>query len=130
MFSKRWNKLSTMLLFILISLILFNIYFVYNIPILYLYITPKSPKFHIPQIDSIMKDIYVPPVENSHPKFCLSGKLNNINTWDCLTPDNNIPGLLPGPRIGEQLGLENNPLLSLYTPIHTPLMDKKMINLY
>ena len=129
MFSKRWNKLSTILLFILISLILFNTYFVYNIPI-YLYITPKSPKYHIPQIDSIMTDIYVPPVENSHPKFCLSGRLNNLNTWDYLAYDNNIPGLLPGPRIGEQLGLENNPLLGLHTPIHTPLMDKKMINLY
>ena len=77
-----------------------------------------------------MKDIYVPPVENSHPKFYLSGRLNNLNTWDHLAYDNNIPGLLPGPRIGEQLGLENNPLLGLHTPIHTPLMDKKMINLY
>ena len=71
-----------------------------------------------------MKGIYVPPAEDSHPKCCPSvNRLSVHNTWKNLPPDNNIPGLLPGPKPGEQLGLENNPDLSLSTPIRAPLLD-------
>ena len=61
-------------------------------------------------IDPIM-DIYVPPAENSHPRF---------KNW--CSNDNNIPGILPGPRPGNTLGL-NNTVLSLLTPIKAPLID-------
>jgi hypothetical protein len=42
-----------------------------------------------------------------------------------VPPDNNIPGLLPGARMGESLGLDNNPNLSLSSPIRAPLLEMK-----
>jgi hypothetical protein len=70
--------------------------------------------------------IYVPPAQFSHPKCCPdAGRLEYPNTWDNLAPDNNIPGLLPGARMGESLGLDNNPNLSLSSPIRAPLLEMK-----
>ena len=78
-------------------------------------LTPPDPK---------MAGIYVPPAQFSHPKCCAeAGRLGVPNTWRNLAPDNNIPGLLPGPRVGETLGLENQPELSLESPIRAPLVD-------
>ena len=110
-----------MIIFVLLSLMLFNIQPVISSIPLYKALNINKT---IGSIDPIMKDIYVPPAQNSHPKCCpQTGRLNYSNTWNNLAHDNNIHGLLPGPRIGDQLGLENNPILSLSTPIRAPLLD-------
>ena len=102
------NKIYFALMFLFISLCLFNLYPV--IPIQNIKICNDRYL-----IDPIMKGIYVPPAQNSHR--------TNSFAWKYLLNDNNIPGLLPGPVVGEQLGLENNPELSLSTPIKAPLVD-------
>lgn len=119
------KKISFAIIFILVSLIFFNIKILFPSK----YITFIKKIYVTKNIDPIMKDIYVPPAQDSHPKCCPSiGRLSVLNTWDNLPPDNNIPGLLPGPRPGEQLGLENNPELSLSTPIKAPLLDNTFSN--
>ena len=123
MLFKSWNRISTIIIFLIISLLLFNISPVISkqyrtqLPLDY-NICPTIP------IDPIMKDIYVPPEQNSHPKCCpQGGRIGYPKTWKYLPPDNNIPGILPGPRPGNLLGLNNNPDLSLLTPIKAPLLD-------
>lgn len=106
----RWLKLYNASLFVLITLILmtFTIKNVCN---------DKNPTN-----DTSMKSLMVPPAKYSHMKHFLDkGKLGNAKSWKGLRSDNNIPGLLPGPRIGENLGLSNNPFLSLSTPIISPI---------
>jgi hypothetical protein len=118
MLSKSWHKVFTMVILVLISFILFNIQPV--IPSICLYEVSNIKTFDT--IDPKMKNIYVPPAQNSHSKyFPQTGRLKYPNTWNNI--DSNIPGLLPGPRIGDQLGLENNPILSLSSPIRAPLLD-------
>lgn len=63
--------------------------------------------------DPTMSGIHVPPAEDSHPRRCLN------------MSENNKPGLLPGPRLGETLGLEDLPDLSLSSPIRAPLLEMK-----
>jgi hypothetical protein len=123
MLYKSWNKISTIIIFLVISLLLFNVYpirskqYIIQLPLEY------KIKSTIP-IDPIMKDIYVPPDQNSHPKFYQhNGKIGYSKTWQSLQSDNNIPGILPGPRPGNMLGLNNNSSLSLLTPIKAPLLD-------
>jgi hypothetical protein len=124
MLSKSWHKVFMMIIFVLLSLMLFNMQPVIPSIPLYQVLNINKTMNTINPIDPIMKDIYVPPAQNSHPKCCpQAGRLKYPNTWNNLAPDNNIPGLLPGPRIGDQLGLENNPILSLSTPIRAPLLD-------
>lgn len=114
MLKNQLNKISFIGVFLIFSLLLLNIKPLY--PLYYAKIIIKS-KLN-------KQDIYVPPAEDSHPKCCPSiGRISVPNTWKNLPPDNNIPGLLPGPRPGEQLGLENNKKLSLSTPIRAPLVD-------
>jgi hypothetical protein len=113
------KKISFAILFVIISLIFFNIRPVFP----YKSIKLLNIKKQYP-VDPNMKGLYVPPAEDSHPKCCPpAGRLSVPNTWKNLPPDNNIPGLLPGPKSGEQLGLENNSSLSLSTPIRAPLLD-------
>mgnify|MGYP006422200579 CR=1 FL=1 len=108
----RWIKLYSASLFVLITMILMTIKI-------------KNVCNKKPPVDNSMKGLMVPPAKYSHMKHFLdNGKLGNAKTWKGLRPDNNIPGLLPGPRIGEDLGLKNNPLLSLSTPIVAPLVNK------
>jgi hypothetical protein len=120
MLMDNWHKISFMVIFVLISLLLLNVKPVIT-PI---YVSLPTKKT---LIDPTMNGIYVPPAQDSHPKCCPSaGRLSVPNTWNNLPPDNNIPGLLPGPRMGELnsgLGLENNPDLSLSTPIKAPLVN-------
>ena len=105
----RWVNLYTMSLFVLISMILMSI---------------KVKKVYVKKTHKPMDKLLVPPAQYSHMKhFIDNGKIASARTWRGLRPDNNIPGLLPGPRIGEDLGLKNNPILSLSTPIRAPLVD-------
>lgn len=116
------NQIARLALFALISMILLSltrkIYPRYHV----LSVLPRE--FEKPDITGI----YVPPAQFSHPKCCASvGRIDIPNTWRNLPPDNNIPGLLPGPRFGETLGLNNNPDLSLETPIKAPILDSPKI---
>lgn len=70
--------------------------------------------FSIPHTDSI--GIFVPPDEYSHSLY----PMKNLN-WKEL--HSNKPGLLPGPRFGESLGLDCNPRLTLKTPIVAPISN-------
>ena len=123
MLFKKMHKIFIIIVLISIISILFNIQYISkNIQ----YIS-KNKQYMVKNtntMDLITKDIYVPPAQYSHSKYCTShAKLKYPNTWNNLLYDNNIPGLLPGPIIGDQLGLENNPILSLSTPIRAPLVD-------
>jgi len=116
MSNNQWNRLSFMGILLIISLLLLNIRPMYPIDL-------QIVKLKFP-VDPVSKDIYVPPAEDSHRNHYHSvDRINVSNTWKNLQHDNNIPGLLPGPKPGEQLGLENNPELSLLTPIKAPLLD-------
>jgi len=121
MLMNNWHKIYFILTFLLISLLLLNTKPVISQEHI---VKLSGPSYKVSLPDPITKDIYVPPAQNSHPTCCPSvGRLSVPNTWKNLPPDNNIPGLLPGPRVGDQLGLENNPDLSLSTPIKAPLLD-------
>lgn len=109
------------IVFVLISLILFSVKPLFPLKYLSKYLSQMSQS-QISQIDPAMRGIYVPPAQYSHVK---SGQINFPNDWNTLPPDNNIPGLLPGPISGEQLGLENNPVLNLSDPIRAPLLDNQ-----
>ena len=130
MLFKYWNRISTIVIFIIISLVLFNIH-----PVIYKRYIFKLPiKYNIKSIipiDPIMKDIYVPPDQNSHPKISpIHGRIGYLKSWNYIQNDNNIPGILPGPRPGNMLGLNNNPSLSLLTPIKAPLLDNIISSKY
>ena len=104
-----WKKISFAIVFLTISLMLLSI-------------KPILPPVLV--VYSGNNGIYVPPAEDSHFRCCPGIEhLSLPNTWDNKLSSNNIPGLLPGPSPGEQLGLENNPILSLSTPIRAPLVD-------
>jgi hypothetical protein len=123
MLSKYWNRINIIITFLIISLLLFNVFPVISKR----YLNRLPPYYKINSaisIDPIMKDIYVGPEQNSHPKsFLQLGKIEYPKTWKDLEYDNNIPGILPGPRPGNTLGLNNNLALSLLTPIKAPLLD-------
>ncbi len=126
------HRLTVLLLLILIPLVLFSVIEKPKcmLPVKAMIITPKTSKYNSPPPDPKMREIYVPPVENSHPKCCSdAGRLCIPNTWNNLPPDNNIPGLLPGPRHGEDLGLINDPNLDLRSPIRSPLTNPTQQNL-
>ena len=109
------NKLLFISIFVIISLILFNVVIILPCTKKKIYITKK-----------IKSGICVPPAPNSHPKCCpQAGRLKYPNTWNNLPHDNNIPGLLPGPRPGEQLGLHN--ILDLSSPIRAPLLNSHCV---
>ena len=113
--NKEW-----VMVFVLISLILFSIK-----PVMSITFSTEILSTNVQtKIDPAMKEIYVPPAQNSHTNCCPhSGRLKYPNTWEYLPSDNNIPGFLPGPRRGEQLGLEGNPGLNLSDPIRAPLLN-------
>ena len=125
MLPNNLNKIYFMIIFVLISLLLLNIYPVITTGQIVQFIKSNKNLNKNPcSIDPLMKGIRVPPTQYGHPKCCpQSGRLKYPNTWKYLAPDNNIPGLLPGPRPGDLLGLDNNPDLSLSTPIKAPLVD-------
>ena len=95
--------------FVLISLILFSLFS--EKKLLFIMCCNKP--------DPSMNKLLVPPAEDSHR----AGLLNFPNTWKNLCGDNNVPGMLPGPRPGEMLGLSSNPDLDLSSPIRAPLLD-------
>lgn len=67
-----------------------------------------------PSSDKHMKGLNVLKAKFSHSRY----------------PDNNIPGILPGPIPGDMLGLEDNDVLNLREPIHAPIVDlpKEMLD--
>ena len=87
---------QNLLIFIFLSLVL--LHFTKNYKVVY----------EIQEVDSKLKDIYVYPTKYSH-SLCNCKQ----NTWGTI-PNNNIPGILPGPVPGDRLGLENDPRLSLF----------------
>ena len=105
------NRILLMSFFVIVSLILFS----FRLPRIYILTDTNQNIETIENIDPMMKDIYVPPVEDSH--------LTNYKNWNMLKNDNNIPGLRPGPVLGDNLGLENDTILSLSTPIRAPLVN-------
>ena len=106
------NRILLMCFFVIVSLILFS----FRLPRIYILTDTIYENIdNLDNIDPMMKDIYVPPVEDSH--------LTNYKNWNMLKNDNNIPGLRPGPILGDNLGLENNSVLSLSTPIRAPLVN-------
>ena len=105
----NWNKILFGAMFALISLILLSI----TSPTTMALITcPKN-------INYTMGDIYVPPAQYSH----LYNICTKSNYWRNIQSDNNTPGILPGATLGEDLGLSDNPVLSLHTPIISPLTN-------
>ncbi len=93
--------MKVVLLFVGILLLLWALFSPRQVvPVVLLKVDPSI------SLDPQMADIQVPLAPDSHPLTC---------------SDNNIPGLLPGPRFGETLGLQGN--LDLREPQHGPIME-------
>lgn len=108
-FHKNWNRIAFGVMFVLISLVLLHIQESETIRMI---ICPNNRNY-------IMDDIYVPPVQYSH----MYNLCTRASHWRNIENDNNTPGILPGATLGEDLGLSDNPVLSLETPIISPLTN-------